>query len=182
MPGPAKPAVRLLLWKITGTPDGSSGGIAGMARGTLSRSKPRISLTRLANSSGLFRQTLSQSQQSALLFLAAPQFGTPPTNNTASASWSRALFKLNTSYQIDQTDLVYATWSQGFRRGNINALPAVAGGVITPTALDKVQPDTADNYEIGAKGTIDNRFRCDTPSPRAVSSHWRRAPRWNCPF
>jgi iron complex outermembrane recepter protein len=107
----------------------------------------------------VFRQTLSQSQQSALLFLAAPQFGTPPTNNTASASWSRALFKLNTSYQIDQTDLVYATWSQGFRRGNINALPAVAGGVITPTALDKVQPDTADNYEIGAKGTIENRFR-----------------------
>ncbi len=28
-----------------------------------------------------------------------------------------------------------------------------------PAALYQVQPDTADNYEIGAKGTVDNRFR-----------------------
>jgi iron complex outermembrane receptor protein len=107
----------------------------------------------------VFKQTLEQSQQTALLFLAAPQFGTPPTVNSSSASWSRALFKANTSYQLNSTNLVYATWSQGFRRGNINALPAVAGGVTTPAALLRVQPDTADNYEIGAKGTINARLR-----------------------
>jgi iron complex outermembrane recepter protein len=107
----------------------------------------------------VFKQTDSQSQQTALLLVAAPQFGSPPTNLSTSNSWSRALWKLNTSYQLDPTDLVYATWSQGFRRGSVNALPAIAGGLVTPPSLFKVQPDTADNYEIGAKGTIANRFR-----------------------
>jgi iron complex outermembrane recepter protein len=109
--------------------------------------------------SRVFRQTDSQSQQSALLLLASPQFGSPPTNLSTDNSWSRALWKVNTSYQLDPTNLVYATWSQGFRRGSVNALPAIAGGVVTPPDLFKVQPDTADNYEIGAKGTIQNRFR-----------------------
>jgi len=30
---------------------------------------------------------------------------------------------------------------------------------VTPPALTHLQPDTADNYEIGAKGTLANRFR-----------------------
>jgi outer membrane receptor protein involved in Fe transport len=32
-------------------------------------------------------------------------------------------------------------------------------GYVTPAALDKLQPDTADNYELGVKGTMLNRFR-----------------------
>jgi outer membrane receptor protein involved in Fe transport len=107
----------------------------------------------------VFKQTLSQSQQEALLLVSAPQFDTPPTNITSGGSWSRALGKVNTSYQLDPTNLIYATWSQGFRHGSINALPISAGGVVTPEALFKVQPDSADNYEVGAKGTISNRFR-----------------------
>ncbi len=107
----------------------------------------------------VFRQTLSQSQQLALTLLAAPEFDTPPTNLTSSGSWSRVLGKVNTSYQLNESNLVYATWSQGFRHGAINALPATAGGVDTPQAILKVAPDTANNYEIGAKGTIANRFR-----------------------
>jgi iron complex outermembrane receptor protein len=107
----------------------------------------------------LFKQTVTQQQQTALLFLASPQFGSPPTNNSSSNSWNRALWKLNTAYQIDATNLVYATWSQGFRRGSVNALPAIAGGAPTNPALFNVTPDTANNYEIGAKGTMANRFR-----------------------
>ena len=109
----------------------------------------------------VFKQTLTQSQQSVLLLLAGPQFiaGNPPTVGTRSAEWRRALWKLNTSYQLDATDLVYATWSQGFRHGSINAVPSVAGGITTPPALFKVQPDTANNYEIGAKGTVNKRFQ-----------------------
>lgn len=113
----------------------------------------------ITGGSRVFRQTDSQSQQIALLLLASPQFGTPPTNLSTSNSWSRALWKLNTAYQLDSTNLVYVTWSQGFRRGSVNALPAVAGGMPTPPSLFKVQPDTADNYELGAKGTIQGRFR-----------------------
>ena len=35
----------------------------------------------------------------------------------------KALWKVNTAFQINGTNLVYATWSQGFRRGGVNALP-----------------------------------------------------------
>lgn len=114
-----------------------------------------------------FRQTLSQSQQTGLLFkAAAPILGViPVANTTASHSWNRALFKINTSYQLDKTNLVYATWSQGFRRGSVNALPPAVPNYtpnlppVNLAALTNVNPDTADNYEIGAKGTIANRFR-----------------------
>ena len=105
----------------------------------------------------LFRQTVEQSQQTGLLFDGPISID----NNSLSNSWNKALWKLNTSYQLDKTNLVYATWSQGFRRGGVNALPPAEPAVnyVTNPGLYKVQPDTADNYEIGAKGTIANRFR-----------------------
>jgi iron complex outermembrane receptor protein len=107
--------------------------------------------------SRVFRQTLEQAQQTGLLFDGPVSID----NNSLSDSWNKALWKLNTSYQLDSTNLVYATWSQGFRRGGVNALPPQEPAVnyVTNPGLYKVQPDTADNYEIGAKGTIDNRFR-----------------------
>jgi iron complex outermembrane receptor protein len=116
----------------------------------------------------VFRQTVSQAQQTGLLFdaaLPAPIPGpplVPVANISVSDSWRRALWKVNTAYQLDKTNLVYATWSQGFRRGGVNALPPVefVGYVYnTPPGLTTVQPDKADNYEIGIKGTLQNRFR-----------------------
>jgi iron complex outermembrane receptor protein len=105
----------------------------------------------------VFRQTVEQSQQTGLLFDGAISID----NNSLSDSWNKALWKLNTSYQLDKTNLIYATWSQGFRRGGVNALPPQepAVGYVTNPGLYKVQPDTADNYEIGVKGTIANRLR-----------------------
>jgi len=111
----------------------------------------------------LFRQTISQAQQTGLLFDGGPFFAPYPpiANSSLNDSWRKALWKVNSSYQLDQTNLVYATWSQGFRRGGVNALPPAEPGVgyVTPPALTRLQPDTADNYEIGAKGTLANRFR-----------------------
>jgi iron complex outermembrane receptor protein len=105
----------------------------------------------------LFRQTISQGQQNALLF-DGPAYA---ANETLGDEWRRAQSKLNTAYQLDANNLVYATFSQGFRRGGVNALPPseLLGTFITPPALSKLAPDTANNYEIGAKGTIENRFR-----------------------
>ena len=105
----------------------------------------------------VFKQTINQGQQNALLF-DGPGYA---ANETLSDQWRRAQWKLNTSYQLDATDLVYATWSQGFRRGGVNALPPseLLGTFVTPPALERLAPDTADNYEIGAKGTIAGRFR-----------------------
>ena len=104
-----------------------------------------------------FKQTVSQSQQTGLLF-DGPAF---TANNSLSAEWRRASWKLNTAYKIDNSNQVYATWSQGFRRGGVNALPPTepAANYVTPAALFKVQPDTADNYEVGVKGTLWNRIR-----------------------
>jgi outer membrane receptor protein involved in Fe transport len=105
----------------------------------------------------LFKQTVSQGQQNALLF-DGPAFA---ANESQGDEWRRALWKVNTSFKIDSTNLVYATWSQGFRRGGVNALPPTeaVNNYVTPPALSKLAPDTANNYEIGAKGTIDNRLR-----------------------
>jgi outer membrane receptor protein involved in Fe transport len=109
----------------------------------------------------VFKQTLSQSQQTGLLFDALIPPPAPIANASLSDSWRKALWKLNTSYQLDPTNLVYATWSQGFRRGSVNALPPseLNGSYVTDPRLYKVEPDKADNYEIGAKGTINNQFR-----------------------
>ena len=105
----------------------------------------------------VFKQTVSQAQQTGLLF-DGPDY---IANLSLSDSWRRALWKVNTAYQLDSSNLLYATWSQGFRRGGVNALPTAEPAVsyVTPPGIFKVQPDTADNYEIGVKGTLNNRLR-----------------------
>jgi iron complex outermembrane recepter protein len=105
----------------------------------------------------LFKQTLSQSQQTGLLFDGPVSIA----NISLSDSWKRALWKFNTSFQLNETNLAYATWSQGFRRGSVNALPPSepAVGYTTNPGLYRVTPDTANNYEVGFKGTVANRFR-----------------------
>jgi iron complex outermembrane receptor protein len=113
-----------------------------------------------------FKQTVNQAQQTGLLF-DGPGFA---ANEALSDEFRRALWKVNTAYQLDKTDLVYATWSQGFRRGGVNALPPTepvgykdAQGVfhdqyVLPAALNHLAPDKVDNYEVGAKGTLAGRF------------------------
>ncbi|MBS0579847.1 MAG: TonB-dependent receptor [Proteobacteria bacterium] len=105
----------------------------------------------------LFRQTVSQSQQTGLLF-DGPQY---IANETRSNAWEKALWKVNIAYHLNAANLAYATWSQGFRRGAVNALPPAepAVGYETPPGLFTVTPDTVDNYELGIKGTIGGRVR-----------------------
>ena len=111
----------------------------------------------LTGGARVFKQTLTQAQQTGLLF-DGPNY---VANSSLSDEWRRALWKINTSYQLDKNNLVYATWAQGFRRGGVNALPPSEpiNNYVTPTSLFRLQPDTANNYEIGAKGTVANRLR-----------------------
>jgi iron complex outermembrane recepter protein len=117
----------------------------------------------LTGGARVFKQTLNQSQQTGLLF-DGPGYA---ANESASDTWRRAQFKVNSAFEFDKNNLVYATWSQGFRRGGVNALPpsepfidpSTGKPYVTPAALTHLQPDTADNYEIGAKGTVMNRLR-----------------------
>ena len=117
----------------------------------------------LTGGTRVFKQDVTQAQQTGLLFDGGPFFGAIPpiANSSLSDSWSRALWKLNIAYQLNDKNLIYATWSQGFRRGGVNALPAAEPGesYVTPPALTKLAPDTVDNYEVGFKGTLENRFR-----------------------
>jgi len=128
----------------------------------------------LTGGTRVFKQTVSQAQQTGLLF-DGPGF---VSGNSLSDQWRKALWKVNTAYQLNKTNLVYATWSQGFRRGGVNALPpnqpipARQGTVGTtcpegsPNAgfyclnqsLLTYQPDKADNYEIGIKGVLNGRL------------------------
>lgn len=111
----------------------------------------------LTGGTRVFRQTVTQSQQTGLLF-DGPAY---VANLTQSDAWRKALWKVNLAYHIDSTDLAYATWSQGFRRGAVNAIPPTEAAVnyVTPPGLFKVSPDTVDNYELGIKGTLEGRVR-----------------------
>jgi iron complex outermembrane receptor protein len=117
----------------------------------------------LTGGARVFKQAITASQQTGLLFDGGPFFGpvAPIANITLSHEWRKALWKLNTAYNLDKNNLIYATWSQGFRRGGVNALPPSEPGFnyTTPPALRNLSPDTADNYEIGVKGTVPNLLR-----------------------
>ena len=110
--------------------------------------------SRLAVSAGAraFHQSFSQTQSFALFF-----FGGTGENVTQS-SVTNHIFKLNGSYEYANRQHVYATFSQGFRRGGANAF--VTDGIYRePPSLVPYAPDKANNYEVGLKGAFPNGAR-----------------------
>ncbi|MEQ8262397.1 TonB-dependent receptor [Pseudohaliea sp.] len=90
--------------------------------------------------------------------------GMPPLGGSANSSNDTVndeVFKLNTSYELNDDTNLYATWSQGFRNGGVNALPDV--GFIDETLggefpnINSFSADKADNYEVGIKGFLAER-------------------------
>jgi outer membrane receptor protein involved in Fe transport len=69
----------------------------------------------------------------------------PPPNHD---KFSKTTFKANASYKFADRQLVYFTFSQGFRGGGLNAadLPFASG---IPRGFE---PDELDNFEVGFKG------------------------------
>jgi iron complex outermembrane receptor protein len=66
------------------------------------------------------------------------------------------VFKLNLQYQLDESRMVYATYSEGFRVGGSNPLKPQS---ILPRIYTS---DTLENYELGAKTEwLDNRLRAN---------------------
>lgn len=65
------------------------------------------------------------------------------------------VMKLATQYRFDDTKMLYALYSQGFRLGGTNSQRAAARGLIP----EQYKPDTMDNYEAGFKSQwLDNRL------------------------
>lgn len=77
----------------------------------------------------------------------------PPIPYQAPAS--KWVGKVNPSYEYADHHFVYALWSQGFRRGGANSVPA--NGIFQESPLLRdYQPDKTNNYEAGLKGRFSN--------------------------
>jgi outer membrane receptor protein involved in Fe transport len=81
----------------------------------------------------------------------------PPTDATYSNSDSGWLFKGNASWNFNPDNMLYATVSEGYRRGGSNAVP-LTGTFAEDPRWQVYGPDRVTNYEVGIKGTSD-RFR-----------------------
>jgi outer membrane receptor protein involved in Fe transport len=100
----------------------------------------------------VFNQTLQETQGTGLLFVGPSDVAFTST----SKSNTSALGKADVSYKISPTMTTYFNWSQGFRRGELNALPKYTPyqNFTTPAAAFSAQPDTVDNFEGGLKGVF----------------------------
>ncbi len=77
----------------------------------------------------------------------------PPIPYSAPAS--KTVWKVDPSFEYADHQYVYALWSQGFRRGGANSVPATGIFQESPLLRD-YQPDKTNNYEAGLKGRFAN--------------------------
>jgi iron complex outermembrane recepter protein len=77
----------------------------------------------------------------------------PPIPYNAPAT--KTIGKVDASYEYADHQFVYALWSQGFRRGGANSVPASGIFQESPLLRD-YQPDQTNNYEAGLKGRLNN--------------------------
>ena len=72
---------------------------------------------------------------------------------------SDVTLKANTSYELSDTLMVFATWIEGYRRGGGNVALLNHPFFPDPPELLTFDPDSAENWEIGVKGQIDGRIQ-----------------------
>lgn len=63
------------------------------------------------------------------------------------------IFKLNTSYKVTPDASIYATYSEGFRRGGANGVPTAGIYASLPQYIT-YRPDKVSNYEVGGKARV----------------------------
>jgi len=90
-------------------------------------------------------------------FLDLPLFAgfSDPTNAFFESKEDDVLFKINAAYKATDQDLLYATISEGYRRGGSNAVP-LSGTFAESPLYQTYTPDSVVNYEAGVKGTRSN--------------------------
>jgi outer membrane receptor protein involved in Fe transport len=64
------------------------------------------------------------------------------------------LFKVNAAWDLSDSQMLYGTISEGYRRGGSNAVPLV-GFFAEDPGWQQYGPDSVTNYEVGVKGTTD---------------------------
>lgn len=85
---------------------------------------------------------------------AAPAGGATVRNSTEP---SDSIFKVNSSYYLNQNTNAYITWSEGFRHGGVNGLPTA--GVLDDSfggayQVSQYEFDKVTNMELGVKGSL----------------------------
>ncbi len=80
--------------------------------------------------------------------------GINPTNFEADDH----VLKLNTSYDLSDSTMLYATYAEGFRAGGANQLPETDPFGNDNSDILTFDSDTVKNYEAGIKGVLDGRF------------------------
>lgn len=72
------------------------------------------------------------------------------------------LIKFNLSYNVNDDNLFYFTYSEGYRNGGVNAVPECTPEQLVSTSQQLcaqenevfIDPDTIDNFELGYKGVL----------------------------
>jgi outer membrane receptor protein involved in Fe transport len=86
-----------------------------------------------------------------------PPGSTSPAAPQSTDSDSDVLVKLNASWDFNEYNMLYATYSEGYRHGGAQAVPSLDNGdpFGEPNAegIRTFQSDSVQNYEIGIKGT-----------------------------
>jgi len=73
---------------------------------------------------------------------------------TPEDSWSDVSPKLSAQYALNDTTMVYASWSKGFKSGGFAGSQGVEA-----VAADPVDQETAYNYEVGIKSDVTDSLR-----------------------
>jgi iron complex outermembrane receptor protein len=155
----------------TGTPSSSQSGDLtwGYARSTLFQDRAAFgeltahltSRWQMTGGVRFFDQTF-RINSSSLFYLCGAACASDQTNPQGatlvanSSSLANHVWKWNTSYDISSDLKLYATFSEGFRRGGANALPT-AGPYASLPQYGLYSPDLAKNYEVGVKGSLLDR-------------------------
>ena len=111
----------------------------------------RLSLT------GGLRYFDNESRNDTLIDLPVYAAFSSLTEATFKSSENDVLFKANAAYDFADDDLLYATVSQGYRRGGSNAVPTVPppeGNYYEDPRWQVYESDTVTNYEVGLKGIL----------------------------
>ena len=105
----------------------------------------------------------------------SPWAGSTTSTSSADDSASKTLFKANVSWAFSPRNQLYATVSEGFRRGGTNGTPTI-GNFAEDPAWTSYRSDTVRNHEIGVKGAVGrltynaDLFYVDWKNPQINSS------------
>lgn len=115
--------------------------------------------------------------------LVLPELASPMAPQSKDSD-SDVLLKVNASYDLNDSTMLYGTYSEGYRHGGAQSLPSLANGdpfgEPNVESLRTFASDSVQNYEIGIKGGNPNmRYTAslfhvdwDNPQLNTVSQFW----------